>query len=64
MGSKNYQYDLLSGMFEKLQNEEDQKLQSDASFKALIKSYTAESVFREIGGSLVNGNYHQIQGYL
>lgn len=34
------------------------------SLKTLIKTYTGESVYRQIGQSLVNGNYSDIQYYL
>jgi len=27
------------------------------SFKAMIKTYTSEAVYRQITGALVNGNY-------
>ena len=46
----------IKKMFEEIS--QDKQLTSEAALKALIKSYTAEAVYREIGSSLVNGNYH------
>ena len=33
-------------------------------FKALMKTYTGQCLYRPIGGKLTTGKYESIQGYL
>ena len=62
LGGSHSRFKDIQSLFQKIQG--DSKLESEDALKALIKTYTGEAVYREIGSSLVNGNYNQIQGYL
>jgi hypothetical protein len=57
-GNKKTGFSDIEKMFEEIS--QDKKLTSESALKALIKTYTAEAVYREIGSSLVNGNYHLV----
>ena len=52
-GKHHTQWQLLEELFSKVND-------GELELKALVKTFTAEAVFREIGQALANGNYHQI----
>ena len=62
LGSSDPKWDDVLQLLNSLKN--DPQLKSEQAFKALVKIYTHQSIFRHIAKIMPNGEFYKIQTYL
>ena len=62
LGSNHENWKEVIDLLKSIKN--DPSLETEASYKVLIKIYTHESVFRHVTEAMHNGEFYKIQTYL